>query len=128
MTNRERKVRDRWETGEVIPLPSILFDHSLSDEALQDRWVAEAERKVKELRAALADAEAFLADAKRAQARYQQQPEAKQQPARRPAQVEALLTRRTPAQVAQLLEVASAQGHELADVEGEWRALPPPKS
>ena len=72
MTNRERKVRDRWETGDVIPLPRELLDHSLSDEALQDCWVVEAERKVKELRAALADAEAFLADAKRAQQKYQE--------------------------------------------------------
>ena len=135
---RERKVRDRWETGEIIPLPRELLDHSLSDERLQNRWVAGAERKWYTLRerrqevlAELADlddaikeAEEFVLEARRAQARYQ---ETKTQPARRPAQVEALLTRRTPEQVARLLEDRAAQGHELATKDAEWKALPSPK-
>lgn len=139
MTNRERKVRDRWETGEIIPLPRELFDHTLSDAALQDRWVASAEHKWYELRerkqevlAELADlddaikeAEAFVLEARRAQQRYREtKTQSAQRPAR-PAKVQALLTRRTPEQVAELLNAASAQGNELA--EGAWKPrLPKP--
>ena len=136
MTNREHKVRDLWETGEIIPLPRELLTHTLSDEALQDRWVTSAERKWYELRErkqellaeltdvdeAIKEAEAFVLDARRAQERYQQ---TKTQPTPRPAKVQALLTRRTPEQVAELLNAASAQGNELA--EGAWKPpLPKP--
>src|SRR5689334_8973795 len=121
LANRERKVRDQWETGEIIPLPREVLDHHLSPAALQDRWVAGAERKYHALREhrqelleeladvdeALKEAGEFVREAKQAQERYRQQ-EAKTE--HRPAKVEALLTRRTPAQVAELLETASAQG------------------
>lgn len=125
----------------MIPLPREIFDHSLSDDQLQDRWVAGAERKVVELREqkarllddlaalrkSLADAETFLAEAKERQRHYR---ETKTQPVPRPSQVQALLTRRTPAQVQALLDGARAQGTEIAGppngeeaIDATWRPL-----
>lgn len=84
--DRERKLNDQWERGRLIPLPSILFDRSLSNKELQDRWTAAAEKKWDELRekkqailadladvnAALKDAEEFVLRARQAQQRYRE--------------------------------------------------------
>jgi hypothetical protein len=152
----ERRIRDQWETGRVIPLPKGIFDHSLSDAELQDRWVAAAQKKLRalyedrldwlglegtlsrdefedglqQIGTLIEDAEGFLRDAKRAQRRYH---ETKGVPPPRPAKVQALLTRRTPAQVQQLLDAVAQQSTEIAGkpddvLDVEWQPkLPKPR-
>ncbi len=55
----------RWTT-----VPPWLYQNDLPDDQLQAVYVEAARRKVVELRAALAEAEAFLADAERTLAHY----------------------------------------------------------
>lgn len=153
----EHKVRDQWETGRVIPLPKGIFDHSLSDADLQDRWVAAAKKKLRalyedrldwlglegtlprddfedglqQIGELIEDAEGFLRDAKRAQHRYHETKEAPPPP--RLGKVQALLTRRTPAQVQQLLDAVAQQSTELIGkpeeaLDAEWQPkLPKPE-
>lgn len=115
----------------LIPLPRELLDHSLSDADLQDRWVEGATKQLQKLYAqrrtvqhelalieeSITRAEEFLRQAKDAQAKHRQreQKDGPQYPAPRPAQVQALLSRRSPAQVQALLEGMTEQAMEIAD-------------
>lgn len=142
MASSERKLRDKWETGEVIPLPREVFDRSLSDATLQDRWVAGAEKKLHALYAdrqewlalrdamlpeeykdglgeidgLIEDAEEFVKEAKAAQRRYHQ---TGWQRAPVPAHVQALMARRTPVQVQALLKVVAERSTEIVGMPTE---------